>query len=140
MADALDAVIVEKLKRRVNASPIIALTIDDNTACDLTEYMFQEILFIKNGQRRSSQRWVGFKYHADACNSPGLRMLRVHDVRWLFVKGCLSNIITEYASIIGTLRDDMTSKDPNKKTKLAVEKLNAQFMEIDTMLGCRVLM
>lgn len=65
-------------------------------------------------------------------------MLRVHDVRWLSVKGSLSNIITEYAYLFSALRDDMTSKNSNKKIKLTAEKLPAQFMEIDTMLGCRV--
>ncbi|OAE33188.1 hypothetical protein AXG93_4773s1620 [Marchantia polymorpha subsp. ruderalis] len=41
----------QKFKRRVNAYPVIALTIDDISACDLTEYMSLEILFIKNGKR-----------------------------------------------------------------------------------------
>lgn len=36
MVDALDAVLVEELKHRVNASPVIALTIDDSNAYDLT--------------------------------------------------------------------------------------------------------
>lgn len=67
-------------------------------------------------------------------------MHRVHDVRWLSMKGSLSNIIMEYASLISALCDDMISKDSNKKTKLAAEKLYAQFMKINTMFGCRVFM
>lgn len=74
---------------------------------------------------RSPQRRADFKFHADACNTLRLCMLRVHDVRWLSVKGCLSNIITKYASLINALRDDMTFKDFNKKTKMAAEKLYA---------------
>ncbi|OAE20455.1 hypothetical protein AXG93_4698s1050 [Marchantia polymorpha subsp. ruderalis] len=41
---------------------------------------------------------------------------------------------------VGALCDDMISKDSNKKTKLAAEKLYAQFMKINTMFGCRVFM
>ncbi|OAE34287.1 hypothetical protein AXG93_1757s1050 [Marchantia polymorpha subsp. ruderalis] len=52
MADALDAVLVEELMHRVNDSPVITLTIDDSSACDLTQYMSHEILFIEDGQRR----------------------------------------------------------------------------------------
>ncbi|OAE18737.1 hypothetical protein AXG93_4473s1010 [Marchantia polymorpha subsp. ruderalis] len=222
MADALDVVLVEELKCCVNASPVIALIIDDNNAYNLTEYIFHEILFIKDGQRkseflilqpltnnnatnatfltkallasiqnvlgmsrkdlglklvafgsdahnttlvdgvinedalyvwieaavkdahsyfaRSPQCWAGFKYHADACNTLWLRMLLVHDLRWLCVKGGLSNIITKYASLISSLLDDMTPKDSNNKFKLVAEKLYAQFMQIDIMFGCRVFM
>lgn len=51
MANALDLVLVEDLKRRVNASPVIALIIDGSSAYDLIEYMSQKILFIEDGLR-----------------------------------------------------------------------------------------
>lgn len=72
---------------------------------------------------RSPKAVADLKFRQENCETPGLRMKRVGDTRWMFIKGCLDTAVGEYPAFLMKLSGDQMLENGIKATTCRSEKV-----------------
>lgn len=85
---------------------------------------------------RSPKAVAYLKWWQEFCDTPGLRIKRAGDTRWMSINGCMETAVGEYAAILMKFVNDPRSGNGVRVSKS--KKVLEVLLDVDIMLGMRV--